>query len=109
LPVGSDFIEAFAAINRSAFTGFKRYFCILATLGTNCGEHLAWPIAAGTVSLCLPSLPAGGASLGFIRVAFGLEKLLLLCAESESCSTIGTLELFVLKSQRMTSFLLLVG
>jgi hypothetical protein len=109
LPVGPDFTEALAAIDRSAFTGFKRYFCILATLGTNCGEHLARPIAAGTVSLCLPGLSAGGASLGLIGVAFGLEELLLLGTEGESGSTIGTLELLVLESQRMTSFLLLVG
>jgi len=110
LLVSPDFIEALAAIYRSAFTGFKRYFCILATLGANCGEHLAYPVAAaGTVSLGLPSLSTGRAPLGFIGVAFGLEELLFFSTEGKRGSTIGTLEFLVLKTQRMTSFLLLVG
>jgi hypothetical protein len=111
LLVSSDFVEALAAVDRSAFTGFKRYFRILATLGANRGEHLACAVAAaaGTVSLGLPCLTAGRASLGFIGVAFGLEELLFLSSEGERSSTIGTLKLLVLKTQRMTSFLLLVG
>jgi hypothetical protein len=112
LPICPDFIVALAAIYGSAFTGFKRYFGILTTLGTYRGEHLAGSVAIATtttVTLCLPCLAASRASLGLIGVAFGLEELLLLGTESEGSSAIGTFKCLVLKSQRMTSFLQLVG
>ena len=106
LTVGSHFIEALAAINRSAFTGFKGYFGILPTLGTNRREHLAGSVtAARTVPISLPCLAARHTPLGFIGVTFGLKELLLFSTEGEISSTIGTLKCFVLETQRMTSFL----
>jgi hypothetical protein len=102
---------AVAAVNRPAFAGLKGHFGVLTALGAHGGEHLALPVAAtaGAVTILLPCLPARGASLWLVGVAFGLEELLLFSAEVESRPAIGTRELLVLKSQRMTSFLRLVG
>ena len=44
-----------------------------------------------------------------ISIALGLEEFLLGSAEGKRGTAIGTLERFILKSQRMTSFLKLVG
>jgi hypothetical protein len=108
LTVRPDFAEAFAAVYRAAFTGLEGDFGIFTALGADSGVHLA-RFTAGAVPLGLPSLAAGGAALGLIGIAFGLEELLLRSAKGERRPTIGTSECLVLKSQRMTSFLELVG
>jgi hypothetical protein len=87
--VSSDFVETLAAIYRSAFTGFKRYFGFFAALGTNCGEHLAHSGAAH--ALGLPCLSAGGASFGLVGVTLGLEKFLFSGRENKLVSAVGTL------------------
>ena len=99
LPAWSVFVVALATIYRSAFTGLKRYFGVLPTLGTHRGEHLARPVAiaasasaSASVTLCLSCLAASWASLGLIGIAFGLEELLLLASESEGSPAIGTLK-----------------
>jgi len=91
----SDFTVALTAIHRSALAGLERYFGVFATLGTCCGEHLTLgPVAVATTSVtfCLPGFAACGTALRLISVAFRLEELLFLSAESESSPTIGTLE-----------------
>ena len=105
LSISPDFGEALAAIYRSAFTGLKRYFCFLATLGTNRGVHLARFPAAGAHSLGFPCLPTGRAPLGFVGVAFRPEKFLVFSAEVERGAAIGTLDRLILKTHRMTSSL----
>jgi len=119
LSTRSYFTVAITAIHWSVFAWLERYFSFLATIGAYCGEHLARgtiavsaiTIAAATVSvpLCFPCLTAFGAAFGLISIAPGLEKLLILNAESELLPTIGTLECLVLKTHWMTSSLLLVG
>jgi hypothetical protein len=104
----SDFAETLAAVYRPAFTGLEGDFGFFAALGADSGVHLA-RFAAGAVALGFPGLPAVRAALGLIGVAFGLEELLLRSAEGKRSSAIGTLKCLVLKSQRMTSFLQLVG
>ena len=87
------FIEALAAINRSAFAWFKGYFGLFTTLGTYYGEHSALgSVAIISVTRFLPGLTACGAALGLVSIAFGLEELLFLSAESEVSPTVGTLE-----------------
>jgi hypothetical protein len=107
--VGADFAEALAAVNRAAFPGLKRYLSLLAAFGANRREHLTSLVTTGTVPLGFPGLSTAGAALGFIGVAFRLKELLLRRAEGERRPAIGTLECLVLKTQRMTSFLQLVG
>jgi len=107
LSAHSDFAVAITAVYRSVTARFKGYFGILATLGACHGEHLTpSSVAAVAVTLCLPCLAAFGTALGLISIASGLEKLLVLNAESESSPTIGALERLVLKTHWMTSSLL---
>jgi hypothetical protein len=106
--VRSDFAEALAAVYRTAFAGLKGYFGFFAALGADRWVHLA-RLAAGAVTLGFPGLPAVRAPLGLIGVALGLEELLFRGAERERSSAISTRKGLVLKSQRMTSFLQLVG
>jgi len=110
LSARSDFSVTLAAIHRSTFTGLERYFGFLTALGAYGREHLALgPVAAIPVTLCFPVFAALGTALGLISIAFRLEELLFLSAESEGSPTIGTLELLVLKAHWMTSSLLIVG
>jgi len=110
LAVCPDFTEAFAAVYRPAFTGLEGYFGVLTALGADRRVHLACLAAAtGTVSLGFSGLSAVRAPLGLIGVAFRLEELLLRSAEGKRSPAIGTLECLILKTQRMTSFLKLVG
>jgi len=112
LSVRSVFIVAIATVHWSTFAGLKRYFSVLAALGTYCGEHLAWSVtvtASRSITLGLSCLATSKASLGLISVAFGLEELLLLGTKGKVSPTIGTLELFVLKTHWMTSSPLIVG
>ena len=103
-------IVALAAINRSAFAWLKGYFGLFTTLGTYYGEHSALgSVARISVTRFLPGLAACGAALGLISIAFRLEELLFLGAESEVSPTIGTLKRLILKTHRMTSSLILVG
>jgi hypothetical protein len=95
---------------------FERYFSSLAAIGAYSGEHLAWgfvtvasisiAIATVSVALRLPCLTAFGAAFGFIGITLGLEKLLILNAESESLSAVGTFECLILKTHWMTSSLM---
>jgi hypothetical protein len=97
LAVRSHFTEAFAAIYRPTFTGFKGHFGFFAALGANRRVHLAGLKAAagtagtaGTVALGFPGLSAVRAPLGLIGVAFGLEELLLRSGEGKRSPAIGT-------------------
>jgi hypothetical protein len=108
LSAQSDFAVALATIYRSSLTGLERYLGFLTTLGAYCREHLAsGPVAVAIISvtLCLPGFAACGTALGLVGIAFGLEELLFLSAEGEVGSTIGALELLVLKTHWMTSSL----
>jgi len=119
LSTQSDFTIAIAAVHRFIATRFKGYFGILSAIGACYGKHLARgtiavsaitiAVATVPVPLCFPCLTAFGAAFGLISIAPGLEKLLILNAESEGSPTIGTLECLVLKTHWMTSSLLLVG
>jgi len=55
--------------------------------------------------LGFPGFAACGTALGLIGIALGLEELLFLSVEGELGSTIGALELLVLKTHWMTSSL----
>ncbi len=106
----SDFVVAIATVYRSAVARLERYFRVFAAFGANSGEHLAGPAAAaGAVPLGFSGLPARLAPLGLVGVALGLEELLLGGGEGERVSAISTRELLILETQRMTSFLQLVG
>ena len=103
----SDFTIAIAAVNRSITAGFKRYFGVFATLGTDYGKHLAGsPVAAVPEALRLPCLTARRTALGLIGVSSGLEKFLLFCAVGKGFPTIGTLDRLVLETHWTTSSLL---
>tara|TARA_B100000315_G_C14268778_1_gene447672 strand:- start:240 stop:545 length:306 start_codon:yes stop_codon:yes gene_type:complete len=91
LPTKSKFTVAITAVNRPITARFKRYFGVLAALATSHGEHLASGHETASETLCLPCLAALRTALWLINIAFGLEKLLFLNAESESCPTIGAL------------------
>ena len=105
----SDFTVTITAIHWSAFAWFERYFSFLATIGAYRREHLARgsvTVATVSVALWLPCLTAFGTAFGLISITLGLEKLLILNAESELLPTIGTFECLVLKTHWMTSSLL---
>ena len=87
------------AVYRSIFAGLEWHFGVFATLGTYCREHLALgPVAAISVTLCLPCFAAGGTALGLISIVFRREELLLLSAENEVCSAIRALKCLVYKT-----------
>jgi hypothetical protein len=112
LPAQFDFAVAVATIYWPALTGLERYLGFLTTLGTCYREHLTpGPVAVAIipVTLCFPGFTAGGAALGLVGIALGLEELLLFSAEGKVGSTIGTVELLVLKTHWMTSSPLIVG
>jgi len=100
----SDFTVAIATVNRPITTRFKGDFGVLAAFGTRHRKHLASGPVAASVTLCFPCLAALRTALWLVNIAFGLEKLLFLNAESEGCPTIGALERLVLKTHWMTSF-----
>jgi hypothetical protein len=68
-------VETLAAINRSAFTGFERYFGFFTTFGANGRVHLAGSPTT-THAFGFPVLPASRAAFGFVSIALGLEELL---------------------------------
>ena len=104
LSTRSDSTIAIATVNGPVTARFEGYFGILTTFGTRHRKHLtSGPVAAVSVTLGLPGLATFGTALGLISVAFGLEELLVLSAESEAGPTIGALKRLVLKSHRMTS------
>jgi hypothetical protein len=96
LTTGPHFTETFAAINGSAFTGFERYFRVLAAFSANRRIHLAG-FPAGAHSFGFPCLPAGGTPFRLVGVTLRLEELLFRSGESERITTIGTLESLILK------------
>ncbi len=107
LSAQSDLLVALTTVHRSTFTGLERYFGLFATLGACCGKHLPpGPVAATSVTLCLPCFAARGTALGLVSIAFRLEELLLLSTESECSPTIRALEFFVFKAHWITSSLL---
>jgi hypothetical protein len=100
LSVASYFAETIAAVNWLVPTRLEGYFGIFATLGAYRREHLSrGTVAAVTVALSFPGLATRHAALGLVGIALGLEELLLFSAEGEGDTTIGTLELLVLKAQ----------
>ena len=95
LSAGSDFTVAIATVHRLITARFKGHFGIFTALGAFYREHLPlWPVTRATISIALgfSCLAAGGAALGLIGIASGLEKLLVLNAESKGSPAIGTLE-----------------
>jgi hypothetical protein len=102
LPARFDLTIAIAAVNRPVTARLKGDFGFLTTLSTNYGEHLARLTA---VALRLACLAALGAALRLVGIASGLEKLLLISAESEDLPTIGTCKRLILKTHWMTSSL----
>jgi len=108
LSAWSDFTVAIATVHRFVTAGFKGYLSILTALGAFYREHLPLgSVARATVSitLCFSCLATGGAALGLIGIASGLERLLLPSAEGKGSPTIGTLDRLVLKTHWMTSSL----
>jgi hypothetical protein len=106
LPAQFNLVVALATVYRSALTGLERHFGFLATLSAYYPVHLApGPVAVAIipVTLCFPGFTAGGAALGLICIALGLEKLLFLSAEGKLGPTFDALELLVLKTHWMTS------
>ena len=107
LSTGANFTVAIATVHRSIAARLKGYFSVFATLSACCRKHSAWrPVAIAAISgaFRFPCLATFGTALGLISVTLGLEELLLVSAEGEGSATIGTLERFVLKAHRMTSF-----
>ena len=95
LSVQSDFTVALTTIHRSTFAGLEWHFGFLTTLSTYGGKHLASSsiaVAIIPVTLYSPCFAARGTALRLISIAFRLEELLFLSAESEGSPTIGTLE-----------------
>lgn len=110
-----DFVVALPAIYRSALSGLKRYFGVFATLGTDCGEHLALrllgvaTVSVTSVALAFFSfLSTGGTAFGLVSIAFGLEEILLCSTEGELSSAIAALEGLVIETHCMTSSFYLV-
>jgi hypothetical protein len=107
LPAGSYLAKTIAAVNRPALTRLERHGSFLAAFGANRREHLATaPRAiAVAITLCFPCLTAFGAAFGLVGIASLLELLLFLGSESKGITAIGTSEVFVFESHRMTSSL----
>ena len=94
-----DFTVAVAAINRLAVAGFERNLRGLAAFRTRGRKHLAAagigiPVTAtgAVAALGFSGVTAAWAALGLIGVTLGLEKFLVLSAESERGSAVGTLK-----------------
>jgi hypothetical protein len=85
----SHFVIASAAVHRSAISGLEGYFCFLAALGAHCRKHLS-SVTGKTVILGSPGCAAQRAALRLVSVAPGGKQLLLLGAEGEISTTIGT-------------------
>jgi hypothetical protein len=93
LSAGSNFTVAIATVHRFITAWFKGYLSILTTLSALYREHLPLgSIAAVSITFCFSCLATGGAALGLIGIAPGLEELLLFSAEGECSPAIGTLE-----------------
>lgn len=90
LPAGSDFAVAITAIDRLITAGLEGYLGAFAAFGTGCRVHLARGAvaAAETVTRGFLCLAAFGTALRFVGVTFGLEKFLVLNAESECLAAI---------------------
>jgi hypothetical protein len=76
-------VETLAAIDRSAFTGLKRHFCLFTTFSANGSVHLAGSPTATAHTFGFPVLTASRAAFGLIGVTLGLEEFLLGCRERE--------------------------
>jgi len=90
-------IIAGTAIDRSALSGFKRYFSFLATLSTNC-RILLQIRSSSASSVCFSCLTAGLAALWLVGITLLREKLLLRCSEREIISTFYAPDLLVGKT-----------
>jgi hypothetical protein len=105
LPASSYFTEAIATVDRLVATWLKGYFGILATLSAYRRKHLAGgPVTTVPMTLRLPGLATRHTAFGVVGVASGCKKLLLVSAEGEGSSAVGTLDGLVLKAHWMTSF-----
>jgi len=85
----SHFVIASATVHRSAVSGLEGYFRFFAALGAHSRKHLS-PVTGKTVILGFPGCTAQRAALRLVGVASGDKQLLLLGAESEISTTIGT-------------------
>ena len=102
----SDLLVAIAAIHRSAFSRLKWYLAFFTTLSTHCGEHLTTgSVATVATALRFPRFAAGWTALGLIGETFGCIEFLLASTEGEGNPTVRTLQRFIHKAHRMTSFL----
>ena len=105
LPASSYFTEAIATVNRLVTTWFKGYFGILATLSAYHRKHLAsGSIVAVPMTLRLPGPATRHTALRVVGIASGCKEFLLVSAEGEGSSAVGTLDGLVLKAHWMTSF-----
>ncbi len=100
----SDFTVAVTTIDRPAIARLKGHCSVLATFGAFCRKHLALGsvaavfVAIVSVLLRLSRLPARWAALGVVGIAPGRKEFLLVSAESEGSSAVGTLDRLVLKT-----------
>jgi len=93
----SDLIVTIATIDRSVATRFERNFGVFPAGCALYWEHLT-PTTGSTVAVRFPGLAARGTPLWLIGIAFSLEEFLFISTKGEACATIGTGELFVLKT-----------
>ena len=93
LSASSDFTIAVATVNWPVTTWFKGYFGILTTLSAYCRKHLASvSVATVPVTLRLPGLATRWTALGIVGIASRRKEFLLVSAEGEGSSAIGTLD-----------------
>ena len=105
LATHSDFTIAIAAIHRLVATWFEGYFGVLAALSAHYRKHLAGgAVASVSGTLRLPGLATRRTALWVVGIAPGRKEFLLVSAESEGSSAVGTLDGLILKTHWMTSF-----
>jgi len=102
---GFDGTITIAAVNWPIATRGERHLGVFSAGSAGRRIHLARATAESTGAFVLPGLTAGGASFGFVGVAFGLEKFLILGAENECDAAVCTLDGLVFKTHCLTSSL----
>jgi len=101
---------AVAAIHRPVLSRLKRHFTVLAALSAYCRMHLAASfVPAEAVALRSPCFATGRAALGFIGIAPGGVKLLIIGAMGECVAAVGALQCSIGETHWMTSFLSVLG
>ena len=108
------FSVAIATVNRPALARLKRDFCTLATIGADRLKHLSrgtvttvTVTVASVIAVCLSCVSAFRTTFRVVAITFGVEKLLVLNAESKGFATIGTYDRFVFETHCMTSSFLI--